>query len=808
VTRYVCIHGHFYQPPRENPWLESIELQESAYPFHDWNERITAECYGPNARSRILDEDGAIIGIVNNYASISFNFGPTLLAWMERARPDVYAAVLEADRLSEQRFDGHGSALAQAFNHAILPLCSTRDRITQVRWGIRDFEQRFGRSPRGMWLPETAVDTATLETLADHGIGFTLLAPRQAARIRPSDQKETAWEDVRGGRVDPRRPYVAHLPSGRKISLFFYDGPVSRAVAFEHLLDSGDKLRHRLLGAFDDRPGPQLVHIATDGETYGHHHRFGDMALAYALRAMEDDDGVTLTNYSQYLALHPPQWEVEIAPQTSWSCAHGIERWRADCGCKTGGQPQWSQAWRGPLRVAFDALREELVALFERQAPALFRDPWAARDAYIDVASDRQAANVDALLAAHAREGLTETQVSTALKLLEMQRHAMLMYTSCAWFFDELSGIETVQCIRYAARAIQLAQQIETIDVESPFIERLREAKSNIPEQGDGAKIYEHLVRPARVDFSRVVAHYAVSSLFAAYEDRTTLFAYHIDRLDTHRRSLGRQKLAIGRVRVTSMVTREHRILVYGILHLGDHNLSGGVREFRDEAAYASMHTAVDTAFVRADMPEALRLLDKHFGELTYSLRSLFRDEQHRILDEIVAHAISDAEGVARRVHDAHSPLLRYLATLDVKLPPSLHRLSSFVLNTTLRQELSKRDFNHAKIRTLLDESSAVGTELERVGPGFALQETLERGMAALAEAPDQFGRLRRLRRTTQLAEELPFDIDYSRVQNDYWLMRETVYPRFLYQAERGDAVAAQWCEEFRTLGLALKIRV
>ena len=805
MSRYLCVHGHFYQPPRENPWLESIELQDSAYPFHDWNERITAECYGPNARSRILDDVGDIVGIVNNYASISFNFGPTLLAWMEHARPDVYAAILEADRLSEARFSGHGSAMAQAYNHAILPLCSTRDRITQVRWGLYDFIKRFGRTPEGMWLPETAVDTATLETLADHGVKFTLLAPRQAARVRPD--ADAPWTDVLGARVDPRRPYTAHLPSGRTIALFFYDGPVSRAVAFEHLLDSGDKFSGRLLGAFDGRDEPQLVHIATDGETYGHHHRFGDMALAYALRTIDAREDVHLTNYGEYLEKHPPQWEVEIAPQTSWSCAHGVERWRANCGCKTGGEPHWSQAWRGPLREAFDALREDLVALFERQAPALLRDPWAARDDYVSVVLDRRPETVDALLDKHAKHKLTTTQRSTALKLLEMQRHAMLMYTSCAWFFDELSGIETVQCIRYAARAIQLAQQLERIDVETPFIDRLRVAKSNLPEHRDGAVIYESLVRPTRVDFARVVAHYAVSSLFTTYEDTATLFAYLVDRLDTDVRPLGRQKLAIGRVKITSKVTYEHRELGYGVLHLGDHSLSGGVKIFEEEEAYDAMHREVAGAFTRADMPEALRLLDTHFGELTYSLRSLFRDEQHRVLDEIVAQALTDAESVAKRVHDAHSPLLRYLATLDFALPPALHRLSSFVLNTTLRQELSRRDLDHARIRTLIEEAAAVGTQLERVGPSFALQETIERGMTALSEAPDQFSRLRRLRRTTELANELGFDIDLARVQNEYWNMRQTVLPRFVDQAERGDRVARKWVDEFKTLGRALKIK-
>src|SRR4051812_11179720 len=279
ASRHICIHGHFYQPPRENPWLEAVETQDSASPYHDWNERITAECYGPNASARILDENDRILKIVNNYASISFNFGPTLLSWLESRSPDTYAAIIDADRISRARFSGHGSALAQAYNHIILPLANARDKRTQVRWGLCDFEWRFGRKPEGMWLPETAVDVDSLEALAAEGIAFTILEPHQAKRVRKIGEK--AWSETG---MDPTMPYRCTLPSGRTIAIFFYDGPISRAVAFENLLARGENLAHRVIGAFaDTRKHAQVVNIATDGETYGHHHRYGDMALAYAL---------------------------------------------------------------------------------------------------------------------------------------------------------------------------------------------------------------------------------------------------------------------------------------------------------------------------------------------------------------------------------------------------------------------------------------------------------------------------------------------------------------------------------------------
>ena len=806
MDRYLCIHGHFYQPPRENPWLESVEHQESAYPFHDWNERVTAECYGPNATSRILDDEGYIIRIVSNYSRISFNFGPTLLAWMERARPDVYQAILRADTDSRRHFSGHGSAMAQAYNHSILPLCNERDRRTQVHWGIRDFERRFGRAPEGMWLPETAADTPTLETLADAGIAFTVLAPHQADQVRPPGRKD--WRDVSGGQIDPRRAYLVRLPSGRSITLFFYDGPVSQAVAFEQLLSNGDKFRARLMGAFDPhRDEAQLVHIATDGETYGHHHRHGEMALAFALRELEADPQVHLTNYGEFLERFGPDHEVQIVERSSWSCAHGIERWRSNCGCSSGGRPGWNQRWRQPLRQSLDWLRDRLITLFDELAPLVLPEPWEARDAYIDVILDRSEPNVARFLEAHGRPGLDQAEIITALKLLEMQRQAQLMYTSCAWFFDELSGIETVQVLGYAGRAIQLAAELAMVNVETPFLKLLTQARSNLVELGDGAQVYNEHVVPSAVDLPRLVAHYAVSSLFSGYSEQAHVHAYAVEQIDAHYKILGRSKLAVGKVRVISEVSREQRVLSFGVLHLGDHNLSGGVREFQGEAEYEVMCEEVLGAFSRADMPETLRLLDKHFLELTYSMRSLFRDEQRRVLDLIVGTAMTDAEGLSGRLYEAHSPLLRYLATLDFPLPPPLQRLADFVLNTTLRRELGRRELDLSRIRTLLEEAEGVGIELDRVGMGYALQQAMERAMVEWVDRPEQLGRLRRLRRTAELAQSLPFELDLALLQNHFFRTLESELPRFSEQADRGDPVALEWRDNFNALGSALHMR-
>jgi alpha-amylase/alpha-mannosidase (GH57 family) len=457
TERYLCIHGHFYQPPRQNPWLEEMEAEESAAPFHDWNQRITAECYAPNAAARIVDGEGRLLEIHNNYAYSSFNFGPSLLAWLEKADPTTYQQIIAADRLSCTNRDGHGNAMAQAYNHIIMPLADRRDKVTQVVWGIYDFRTRFGRAPEGMWLPETAVDLETLDILAAHGIHFTVLSPYQAKRIRVPG--ETTWSEVSGGRIDPSRPYRCLLPSGRDIALYFYDGPIAKAIAFDGVLARGEMLIERLMGGFHDgRNHTQLVHVATDGETYGHHHRFGEMALAYALSTIARKKLATLTNYGEYLARFPPDHVVEIVESSSWSCAHGVERWRSDCGCQTGGKPGWHQRWRKPLRESLDWLRDHLADLFEDEGSKLFSNPWEARNGYIAVILDRSRPQVERFFEQHARQRLSDAEMVQAIKLLEMQRHALLMYTSCAWFFAEISGLETVQMLAFAARAIQLAR--------------------------------------------------------------------------------------------------------------------------------------------------------------------------------------------------------------------------------------------------------------------------------------------------------------------------------------------------------------
>jgi alpha-amylase/alpha-mannosidase (GH57 family) len=807
MERYVCIHGHFYQPPRENPWLEAIEIQDSAYPYHDWNERVTAECYAPNRASRILDSEGRIELIVNNYSKISFNFGPTLLAWMEHADPRTYDAILAADHESQTYFGGHGSALAQAYNHMILPLANRRDKHTQIIWGIRDFQHRFGRFPEGMWLPETAVDLDTLDALAEHHIRFTILSPYQARRARPLGSH--TWRDVSGGRIDPTMAYQVRLPSGRSLILFFYDGPISQAVAFQGLLKKGEDFAGRLLNAFaDTRKHSQLVHIATDGETYGHHQKFGDMALAYALHHIESQQLARVTNYAEFLERHPPTHEVQIFENSSWSCAHGVDRWRSNCGCNTGLHHGWNQAWRAPLREALDRLRDRLCPLYEEKARQFLKDPWAARDGYIDVVLDRSPENTEAFLSEHAAHKRDEAETVTVLKLLELQRHAMLMFTSCGWFFDEISGIETVQVMQYAGRALQLSAELFGADLESFFLEELARAKSNIPEFGDGRRVYDRFVKPAVVDLAKVGAHYAMSSLFEDYAEQSRIYCYNVLRENFKLLQAGRVKLALARVRVTSDTTRESEVLTTGATHLGDHNLTGGVRRYAGNESYELLVRDVNEAFSRGDIAELIRTLDKNFGQGTYSLKALFRDQQRKILDVILESTRAEAEALYRRFYEDHSALMRFLADLGLSLPKPLKVAAELLLNTDLRRAVESPELDIPRIHSLLEEAEKVSADLDVSGLEYAARRTLIRLANEFRQRPEEVARIRDLTMALDVVRSFRFEVNLWEPQNVYYEALERLYPEVTEKAREHDEDARNWIPHFLALGEKLRVRV
>jgi alpha-amylase/alpha-mannosidase (GH57 family) len=809
MERYICIHAHFYQPPRENAWLEAVELQDSAYPYHDWNERVTAESYAPNSASRILDGDGRILQIVNNYSKISFNFGPTLLSWMEQKSPAVYQAILAADRESQGLFSGHGSAVAQAYNHMILPLANRQDKYTQILWGIRDFESRFGRHPEGMWLPETAVDLQTLEVLAELGIKFTILSPYQAGRVRPLGGR--AWRKVDGGRIDPSMAYAVRVASGATMNVFFYDGPISRAIAFEDLLADGKRFSERLLGAFSDaRTWPQLVHIATDGETYGHHRAYGDMALAFALNYIESSKLARLTNYAEYLEKHPPTQEAKVIGNSSWSCVHGVERWRSDCGCNSGGHSGWNQQWRAPLRQAFDWLRETVAPRYETEARKLFEHPWETRDAYINVVLNRSRENVVSFMNAQAKRELSPAEIVNGLKLLELQRYLMLMYTSCGWFFDDLSGIETVQVIQYAGRALQLAGQLFPDDFATPFLDLLAQAKSNLPDQGDGRSIYERYVQPAMVDLEKVGAHYAVSSLFEDYAQNTRIYCYDVERMEYRSSRQGKLRVVLGQANVVSEITLESGQITFGVLHLADHSVIGGARQYQGGDAgdaYRVLDQEVAKAVSSGDLAELVRLVEKSFGSSTYTLRSLFRDEQRKILGLILEEATDEARALYRNFHDEHAHLIRFVTDLGVPLPRRFRLAVDFTLNSELLDAFSADEVDLSKSRAILEEIQRTGVKPDAVTLEFALRRTIERLFARFVANPMEPGLLQRLEQTIDLVLSLPFEVRLWEAQNTYYSLMRDYAGQVQERAEHGDVQAQAWLEGFARLGEKLKVK-
>ena len=804
--RFVCIHGHFYQPPRENPWLETVETQDSAAPYHDWNERICAECYATNGAARIVNNKNQIIRIVNNYARMSFNYGPTLLSWLMENAPRTYRMILDGERRSRKSFKGHSSAMAQVYNHIIMPLANRRDRITQIRWGIADYQRHYGAPPEGMWLAETAADNESLELLASHGIKFTILAPHQCKRIR-SMKDGAKWTETPNASVDTTHPYLVRFDSGVSIAVFFYNGPISRAIAFEGLLDSGENFAGRLKGGFKDNTQPQLSHVATDGESYGHHHKYGEMALAYALRLLEDDKSVSLTNYGCFLEQFPPEYEAEIVENTSWSCIHGVERWRSNCGCN-GGKAGWNQAWRAPLRKALDELRDALVPLTEQEGSKLFKDVWAARDGYIEVVLDRSPQTVDQFFGKHQLRALTTAERERGLELMEMQRHAQLMYTSCGWFFDDISGLETVQVIAYAARVLQLAKEVfgeAAAPLEPAFLARMAEAHSNVAAAGDGAKIYKEQVSSRALGLEQVAAHYAISSMFSSFAEETDLFCFRVWRDSYETYSSGRGRLALGRVKVVSAITGKQLSFSFSVLHFGDQNITAAVKAYEpeDAAAFEAFASQAAGHVQSANFPEAIRLIDSFYGHVDYSLISLFTDEQRRIVQIILGSTLSEIEKTLTAIYEDHASLLHYLFSAGLPKPPALTLAAGFAINAWLRRALEADPIDQAQLRSYLSLAKADQIPLETATLSYNVEQHMKRAMVELQMSSGSLDALDKALGLARTLVELPFKPNLWQAQNIWYEILRT--SGYTLAAETTDD-RQRWEKNFNELGACLSI--
>ena len=704
LPRYICIHGHFYQPPRENPWLETVELQESAAPWHDWNARISAECYSRNAASRILNDQGYIRKICNNYSRMSFNIGPTLLTWLEDNDPLCYSAILEADKSGRKRFSGHGPAMAQVYNHIIMPLASRRDKETQVKWGIADFIKRFGRMPEGMWLAECAVDTETLEVLAENGISFTVLSPYQAQSVRVKGWGD--WQDVTGARIDTRCSYVCNLPSGKSINLFFYDGVLSQKIAFAGLLDDGGNFARELITANPAHGRPVLCNVATDGESYGHHHKHGDMALAYCLECLDYSSEAQLTVYGEFLQYYPPEREVKIIENSSWSCAHGVERWRSDCSCGDG-TAGYHHKWRKPLRDAMNYLRDKLSDIYEENN--IFSDAWDARNKYINVVLDRSEDNINEFLKENVERELTPDEKVRALMFLEMQRDSLLMFTSCGWFFDEISRIEPVQIMRYAARAIEIAKILTGVDLEPSYLKILADAPSNVPELQDGAKIYELRAKQGRADRKQMAAYYGITSLFDDYRREFSEGCWDMSGSALNVKSDGVNIFSAGKVHVRSNITGLNGHYLFAVnVNKGEQGggalISCGICEAESDEELHSDEVIELQELYESDDRE--KLLFEKFGYNQYTLNNIPSNSRHRIINDLLQQDIDSLEDFVKSRVRNYQQLLEHLTLLGSKPPAILSVAAEFTLTSEIVRKLEeslpdvagiKRDFELAK---------------------------------------------------------------------------------------------------------------
>jgi alpha-amylase/alpha-mannosidase (GH57 family) len=795
---YVVIHGHFYQPPRENPWIEQIEVETSAHPYHDWNTRINVECYSPNSCARVFDNQSRILDIINNYELISFNFGPTLLSWLEAKAPLAYRRLLDADHRSLGRL-GHGNALAQAYNHAILPLANPRDRETQIIWGLEDFSHRFQRPAEAMWLPETAVNLPTLAALAQHGMKFVILSPFQALRVR--SLAGGPWERVQADTLDTTQAYRCFLPDGegkpakrQYIEVFFYNGAVAADISFGDLLQDSNRLAAHLAEGFSPAtPRPQILHVATDGENYGHHKKFGELALAHALTQALPQKGFQLYNYAAFLEMAPPQMEVELylgptGEGSSWSCAHGVERWRSDCGCATGGQPTWNQRWRSPLREAFDFLNERLADIFESQGQKYLRDPWEARNAYIQVILDR---NPETLARFFAREGtpdLNRGDWVPALKLLEMQRHALLMYTSCGWFFADLAGLETLQVLKYAARALQLGQDFTPEALETPFLEHLQLAVSNLPAAGSGRDIYLQRIKPHVVDFPKVVNQWAITWLKERERQcPTNIYHFQVETLELAERAQGSLILGAGRLLLHSGATLRSQQLNFFTVFMGSYLYRTQIMQ---SSAPQDFHTLQQELFqVLETTPEDLiASMARHLGERYYSFHDMFLDEKQEIFQDLLRHNLDEALAVIAHNFEEAQPLLKAMAADGLPLPRLFQTAGEITLNNLLVELLQKLETDHIstaiaeELLEIVREASVLGLKLESLRGGQILGRILDRHIQDLA-ADFTTINASRLKQFVVLMSHVPITLELTEAQNLFFSLMEERFAKLAARA-------------------------
>ncbi len=699
MSKFFVLHGHFYQPPREDPWWMSISRQDSAYPNHDWNDKIYWECYLPNATARIFDRDSKIIQMVNNYSYINFDFGPTLFLWLREKHPDFIRLIKEADLKSMERNNGHGNAIAQPFNHMIMPLASDRDKDTQLFWGLRFFESVFNRKSEGIWLPEAACNYATLKHLKNHNIKYIILAPNQVEKVRKIGKKE--WQDVSDGSVDVGLSYRIFLDKDKNdyIDCFFYQGDISHAISFQHIMHSAQSCAKRISSSYSAN---SFLSLATDGETFGHHHPFSEMCLAYLMKYELSSEKIEPINYGKFLEDNPPKHEAFIKEGegglgTSWSCSHGVRRWYDDCGCKTVNKPGWNQSWRKPLRDSLDWLSEELDKIFVSIGSEVLNNPWEARNDFIEIIIEPSDKSLEEFIGKHCKD---IERASSALKLLDMEHMRMLYYTSCGWFFDEISGIEPVQNLNYAARAIQLAREISGVDLEEVFLERLKLAKSNLDEFKDGRGVYERFVKPKIQSWDNYLSSYLIRNSF--FETSSDFYKFKIEEHDKQKITQGDSELEFGAITIKDNISLDESKKIYIVLKKREDDRECFLRDFEDDV-YKEIKDRFQDGIWISDKKRLKELLNNFFSDRCYRVKDIYPTEQERILGEIFRDKKDHIFNILGDIWDNNVELMEEYRDIGLLLPYEMHLLGASIIHNQIKEilELFKNTRDLKKIDQL-----------------------------------------------------------------------------------------------------------
>ena len=795
---FVVFFGHFYQPPRFNPWIEFVDFDPSAKPFHDWNERVAFECYSRLSNAPLYDEDGWVVDVVNVYSRISFSFGPILLEWLKARLPRVYNAIVEADKESLSR-EGFGNAIAQPYAHIVMPLADRRYKELAVNWGVRFFEKTFDRYPEGFWLPEAAVDSDTLELLVDYGVKYVVLGPHQIEAIRVGDR----W--VKVDRVDPRVAYKLVLPSGRSIAAVVYDDVLSRGVSFGNLLEDGRMLASKIIESFNELlQGPQLVSIASDGEVYGHHRRRGVEELVRALEILDSTGYVRVTNYSKFLSLSPPRVKARVAERTSWSCPHGVERWRANCGCGSNIRPGWTQEWRAPLRKAIDTLSLGVLRALELMGTELYKNPWAAALDYIDVLYERSLEKTASFIEKHLLKPGDPNAVVAALKLLEALRNALLAQSSDAWFHEDLDRPEPIQALRHTARALELLEDVGFKGYVEEVVGALREARGNTGVRGD--ELLERALK-SKVDHAIVVAVYALRSLRGTVGDEGLMYSYKVSRSRRDRMELGPVVVDMGVVNILSTVTLEQSTMYYVLLHLGGWDLYVGVDYLEKPEDYIRANTVFRSNLGLTPASKLVDMLGELFKERVYTVAELPLDDQVDLALWVLEGFKSSLKDHLEKLSPTLLPLHHTFKALGVKPPEYLASALTALLSLKVEESLGKQDV--LGLRELIRMTESLGTPL---GPwvrelvALKLIELLDRlevdptntrvleGALDLALTLDGMGAL-----GDRLVEEARIRVA---------LARKRYYADMRRAAETGDEVSWGWVKLFTSLAKLLRVRV